>query len=211
MAGPLIVIYNPVCGDKTTKEFFDAHVFPLLSQHGKQPDMIIETLAQEEHPGTILLDYLKSSGSTEEVTVILGSGDGTLHDIINSLASIAQTPVPRIHFALVPCGTANALYSSHFPPPEDASSVEYRLRSVSSYLEGTPSLPLRLAITTLSPAPGASGGATRTPISVVVVSTSLHASILRDSEALRGDVPGIERYSHSNLEKDDEINVLAQV
>lgn len=194
MAGPLIVIYNPTCGDKTTKEFFDAHVFPLLSQHEKQPDKVIETLAHAEHAGTILLDYLKSSRSTAgEVTVILGSGDGTLHDIINTLASIAETPVPRIHFALVPCGTANALYSSHFPPPGDASNVEYRLRSVLSYLEGTPSLPLRLAITTLSPAPGASEGAESTAISVVVVSTSLHASILRDSEALRGEVPGIER------------------
>ncbi|GLB35265.1 putative diacylglycerol kinase catalytic domain [Lyophyllum shimeji] len=193
---PVIAIYNPVCGDGNAKPFLDQHVLPLLSQHGK----IIDTLVATEHAGHaghLLVDFLESREG--DISVVLASGDGTLHEIINTLSSTtlkgprATSPIPRLHFALVPCGTANALYSSLFPPPAESDSVDYRLQSIRSFVESSRTLPLTLAIATLSSPPSV----TKRPqvaISSVVVSTALHATILRDSESLRKDIPGTERF-----------------
>ncbi|KAF9557672.1 hypothetical protein CPC08DRAFT_620534, partial [Agrocybe pediades] len=110
-------------------------------------------------------------------TVVIGSGDGTIHDLIN-----AKYPLP-LKLVIVPSGTANALYASLFHPvqPQD------RLRSVDAYLNKSVPIPLSIARTTIT--------ASQNPIlSVVVVSTSLHASILHHSEALRKEHPGLERF-----------------
>ena len=106
-------------------------------------------------------------------TVILGSGDGTIHDIINS---VRHGPLA---FVLVPCGTANALYSSLFPAGD-------RLQSLHAFLNNGPTRPLSIASTSVN---GASP-----VLSVVVVSTALHASILHHSEALRESHPGLVRF-----------------
>ncbi|KAF8652738.1 hypothetical protein AX16_004235 [Volvariella volvacea WC 439] len=209
MSQHLILIYNPVCGDGTAKSFVHEHVLPLLAHHGKQPDRVIET-QNAQHAGSTLLDYLlpfttpvEASGvavpdSPREFTVILASGDGTLHDIINHLLQHARSNLPRIHFALIPCGTANALYSAHLPPrPEtDITRSDYKLQSLAAYLSSRPPTPLNLAITVISPPPipGKSLKPAETALSTVVISTSLHASILHDSEALRKEMPGIERF-----------------
>ncbi|KIK63829.1 hypothetical protein GYMLUDRAFT_162873 [Collybiopsis luxurians FD-317 M1] len=203
---PTIAIYNPVCGDQTAKTFFEGHVLPLFA-NSPTPLSSIWSTERIGHAGELVLNELEKS--TDALTVILGSGDGTLHEIINHLSSaelrgarIGASP-SKIHLVLVPCGTANALYASLFPPTDaDGSSVAYKLRSVMSYLGGVDShlVPLTLAITTLSPPPTAKAPPKGKPIhcspvaSSVVVSTSLHASILRDSESLRATIPGIERF-----------------
>ena len=116
---PVIAIYNPVCGDGTAQSFFEDHVLPLLSNHGKNVDKCIPTM-YKGHAGQLVLDFVEEqvTGQVEaDITVILGSGDGTLHEIINHLFSAADKrpdPFPKLHFAIVPCGTANALFSSLF-------------------------------------------------------------------------------------------------
>ncbi|OBZ75746.1 Sphingosine kinase 1 [Grifola frondosa] len=195
---PLLVLYNPVCGDGTAQQFFNEHVLPLIASSGKVPDKIAAT-DRAGHSGAIVADFLASAKSP--ATVVLGSGDGTLHEIINVLNSrpLGDTSIPRVSFSLVPCGTANALYSSLFPPSDDDDPLQYKLRSVRAFLSPSPTtVPLNLAITTLSPAP-----TRRTPlqssISVVVASTALHASILHDSESLRASDPSMERFKTAAL------------
>ncbi|KAG5645856.1 hypothetical protein DXG03_005198 [Asterophora parasitica] len=194
---PLITIYNPVCGDRSAQRFVEQHVLPLLAEHGKT----VNTLAPTQHAGhagPLLVDFLESTTDTGSITVVLASGDGTLHEIINHLSLQTRT-MPRFHFVLVPSGTANALYSSVFPPPADSESasddekVEYKLQSVRSFINSGHTIPLTLAIATLSAPPSAK---TRPQVAVssVVVSAALHASILHDSEALREEFPGIERF-----------------
>ncbi|KAF5391842.1 hypothetical protein D9757_001628 [Collybiopsis confluens] len=189
---PTIVIYNPLCGDRTAKTFFDEHVLPLFAKASTPISSIMNT-ERVGHAGELAQNELEKSGET--LTIVLGAGDGTLHEIINHLSNAELKgariggPPTQIHLVLVPCGTANALYASLFPPKGgDSSSVEYKLQSVMSYLKGAdPRLvPLTLAITTLSPPPAVA--------SSVVVSTSIHASILHDSEALRATIPGTERF-----------------
>lgn len=101
------------------------------------------------------------NGLPGEVVVVLGSGDGTLNECITILSSAEFTGArsgapPKVVFVLVPSGTANALYSTLFPPPtEGITDAAYRLQSLKSYLAGAKTIPLTLAITTLSSPPSA--------------------------------------------------------
>ncbi|KAJ3998046.1 ATP-NAD kinase-like domain-containing protein [Lentinula boryana] len=199
---PVIAIYNPVCGDQTAKSFFKEQVFPLCEKSSISVSSILGT-ERINHVGELVQQALEKTQVNEVLTIILGSGDGTLHEMINYLSSTelkgrAGIP-PEIHLVIIPCGTANALYSSLFPanPGEssDTSSIEYRLQSLRSFIKGPDShlVPLTLAITTLS-SPPSTRLRPKAIASTVVVSTSLHASILHDSERLRDEMPGIERF-----------------
>ncbi|EGO21644.1 hypothetical protein SERLADRAFT_474295, partial [Serpula lacrymans var. lacrymans S7.9] len=177
-----LVVYNPVCGDSTAHTFFQEHVLPLLHEHSIATPHIILT-ERPGHAGTAVVDYLTSRADPQaELTIILGSGDGTLHEIINAI-SVSPTKGYFISFVLIPCGTANALYSSFFSPVQGDTTPAYRLQSLHKYLGKFPSTPLTLARTTLvSPE---SDDHPTIAVSAVVASTALHASILLDSESLR--------------------------
>ena len=169
----LIVLINPACGNRSAPSFFNEYVLPLLKAHNISVDHTIQTTSPEHAPSFI-------SQFHESITVILGSGDGTLHEIIN------KVPSQPVHFVLVPCGTANALYSSFFPQQEGQDQVAYRLQSLLSFINKKSPSSLPLATTTFS-------SNSQITLSAVVVSTSLHASILHHSEGLRNQFPGIER------------------
>ncbi|KAF8197381.1 ATP-NAD kinase-like domain-containing protein [Pholiota molesta] len=179
-----LVLANPVCGDATAPAFLGEHVLPLLAANNV-PVLAVVTTTSADHAPALVAQHLDASAAP--LTVVLASGDGTLHDIISALP-----PARPVHFVLVPCGTANALYASLFPPTTPADSdPHYRLQSVRAFIDRKPPTRLSLASTTLS-APGV--GDKSVSVSAVVVSTSLHASILHDSEALRAEHPGIERF-----------------
>ncbi|KAF9459561.1 ATP-NAD kinase-like domain-containing protein [Collybia nuda] len=196
---PLFVLYNPVSGDGTAERFLRDHVVPILSQNGKIVDQVHATQSAT-HAGQLLINFLESrSLGDDEITVILCSGDGTLHDIVNALQSTTsdQSTVDllttHLNFVLVPCGTANALYASLFPLKDsDPSDAVYKLQSLHAYINKRLSgaTPLVLARTTNMMAQKALS----VTIALVVVSTSLHAAILRDSEILRNTMPGVERF-----------------
>ena len=40
---PLLVVYNPVSGDRSSKALFDEHVLPLLAKNNVSPDKIVAT------------------------------------------------------------------------------------------------------------------------------------------------------------------------
>jgi diacylglycerol kinase family enzyme len=194
----LLLIYNPVCGSGSARSIVEEHVISLLERNGKTVDQVSAT-DYAGHAGIIVADYLRKQQTNGRVTIVLASGDGTLHEIVDHLSShsFRNPPVkgslPCISFVLVPCGTANALYSSFFPPrtEDDIAGIQYKLQSLIAYLDGKPTTPLSLAIAKIS-SPG-DRDRSRVTISSVVTSTCLHASILEDSEALRKQMPGIER------------------
>ncbi|PPQ90125.1 hypothetical protein CVT25_012294 [Psilocybe cyanescens] len=166
----LVAIINPASGHNAAEQFFADHVLPLLDN----VDHVLTTNAAG-HAEQFIRDL------PDPLTVVLGSGDGTLHEIINAL------PNRLITFVLVPCGTANALYASLFPPKDDQETTAYKLQSVQAFINKATPVHLSLASTSISGSPTAS-------LSSVVVSTSLHASILHHSEALRQTHPGLERF-----------------
>jgi hypothetical protein len=217
---PLIVVSNPVSGDRTAVNLTTERILPLLASHNIVPHKVAVT-EHVGHAGTLLLSYIDSlapSTCADGITLVLVSGDGTLHEIVNALHSARgkrEDPFPALRIVLIPGGTANAMHSSFFPPsssPTASSAAEPTLlASLLSFLSVTPRLvPLTLAYTRISPpvspnndrpdrgpasvsgSNGSGGGSDI--VSVVVTSTALHAAILYDSEALRASVPGIERF-----------------
>lgn len=196
---PVLVICNPVSGDRSGPALFDDHVLPILAQHHIVPDNVIRT-ERPGHIGSIVFDFLRTTPNSVPFAVILGSGDGTLHELINFLNSQSTTaPLPRIHIALLPCGTANALYSSFFPPSPNDDPVQHKFKSLRAFLSGNDaSHPLNLAVSVLSGPPVSPPSLPSVPkqmsISAVVTSTALHASILHDSEALRASDSTMERF-----------------
>ncbi|KAG2149197.1 ATP-NAD kinase-like domain-containing protein [Suillus clintonianus] len=196
-SSPLLVIYNPVCGNGTAEAFFHEHVFPRLEQAHLQVTQKMSTGAAG-HAGTIVIEFLERYKGN--VTVILGSGDGTLHEIINALSLVALKGVREnivsssIRVVLVPCGTANALYYSLFKSTSMHEGPSYKLKSLDAFIKGSNVVPLTLAITTLSSPPSSKQSCSKVAVSAVVTSTALHASILHDSESLRKEVPDIERF-----------------
>ncbi|KAG1778607.1 ATP-NAD kinase-like domain-containing protein [Suillus placidus] len=197
---PLLVMYNPVCGNGTAEAFFNEHVFPRLEEAHIQVTQKLVTGAAG-HAGTIVLEFLERYEGN--VTVILGSGDGTLHEIINALSLVALKGVREnvvsssVRVVLVPCGTANALYCSLFKPTSTNEGPAYKLKSLEAFIRGSNVVPLTLAITTLSSPPSSKQSCFKIAVSAVVTSTALHASILHDSESLRKEVPDIERFKVS--------------
>lgn len=211
---PLIVVYNPVSGDRTAEKLTTETILPLLASHNVNPDKVAAT-EYAGHAGTLLLSYIDSlspSARAEGITLVLVSGDGTLHEIANALHSSQdkqQGTYPSLRIVLIPGGTGNALHSTFFPPQASSTSSTAEptlLGSLLSFLSATPRLiPLTFAHTSISlpvPPPNNEKKSEGSPasagsddvISIVVTSTALHAAILHDSEALRASVPGIERF-----------------
>jgi hypothetical protein len=214
---PLIVVSNPVSGDHSAVNLTTDRVLPLLAAHNIVPDKVAVT-EHVGHAGTLLLSYIDSlapSTRADGITLVLVSGDGTLHEIVNALHSARdkrEDPFPSLRIVLIPGGTANAMHSTFFPPsssPSASSAAEPTLlASLLSFLSATPRLvPLTLAYTRISPpvspdndkldrdpASVSSSSSSDDIVSVVVTSTALHAAILYDSEALRASMPGVERF-----------------
>jgi len=70
----------------------------------------------------------------------------------------------------------------------------YKLKSLEAFIRDSNIVPLTLAITTISSPQSTQQSCHKVAISAVVTSTALHASILHDSESLRKEMPGIERF-----------------
>lgn len=195
----LLVIYNPVCGHGDGQALFEGTVLPMLRDAGRIPDKIVAT-THSGHAGEVVVEFLQQT--TGPVSIVLGSGDGTLHEILCALHAAAVPQADRhITFALVPCGTANALFSSLFPitPAEDEQLKASKTHSLRALLSSKPksgqSRPLRLAKTSFLAARDiAPTLSTPSSVAAVVTSTSFHAGILHDSESLRASNPGIERF-----------------
>ncbi|KAH8829703.1 hypothetical protein DL96DRAFT_1527404 [Flagelloscypha sp. PMI_526] len=180
----LVLIVNPVSGDKSSKAYVEEHVLPAISAAGSTVDKTFETKVDMSQTAAEISDYLLSTkGQVSKVVIV--SGDGTLSELPPS-PEVADF---KLDLALIPAGTANALYSSIFPPP-----LENKLLSLQSLLSSGPSKPLTLGIASLAAPPEAKTGSSIAGLSCVVASTSLHASILYDSESLRDQHPSIERF-----------------
>lgn len=125
------------------------------------------------------------------VIAIIG-GDGTLHDLVNGIMQLEPHATTRgVRFALVPSGTANAVYHSLFP--ETCSKVGDnfdRFLSVKEALNDPGSL-APLSTCRISTEPGLN------PVyACVVASTCLHADILEtaSTKEMREAYPGVERF-----------------
>jgi len=216
MSSQVLIISNPASGDRTGPQLLSAHVLPLLDAHAI-PCTVKETTAPN-HAGELALHFLSSLPShAGPVTVVIGGGDGTLHEVVNALLktpeSKAKLPTEGLRFVILPLGTANALYYSFFPPstslsqgvqkllvsvPED---VKPKLLSLAEFLLSATAgkgshQRLTLAKTSFT-SPSSDVEPPEPIISAVVTSTALHAAILDTAESLRDQFPGVERFKEA--------------
>ncbi|EJD05657.1 uncharacterized protein FOMMEDRAFT_152990 [Fomitiporia mediterranea MF3/22] len=197
MSDSLILIINPKCGDEQGPDFVDEHVIPLLSGKGIHIDRQIVTTAPG-HGGLEVVNFINGHKEHSSISIILASGDGTLHEIINSVHNASFVHELQISVALVPTGTANALYSSLFSHAlaglqgGSITPIDYKLHSVKSLLNGRRNIsPLTITKATVR---SSANEITASSFAAVVTSTALHASILHDSESLREQVPDLSRF-----------------
>ncbi|RXK38171.1 hypothetical protein M231_04545 [Tremella mesenterica] len=286
------IIINPAAGSGQAVQFVDEHVTPLLDVLGEKYEIhhtqqagdgarialdihrsnhtfkeSITTGASSAGGREQSYDEVEESGSFERgnktVRVVIVGGDGTTHEVIEGLCStLTMEEIGRWEIVVIPCGTANALFHTLFPPTQPFSpppllvpylqnkpmEITHKLSTLLSALSGNPNLRrLPLTRTTLLPPSPVDfqpnhpdfikfSGSTPQPSSFpiihdtsltnrnlgdssstqrilghsesgedlvnkvktiyshIVLSTSLHASILDTSESLRVTHPGIERF-----------------
>lgn len=124
------------------------------------------------------------------VVAVVG-GDGSLNELVNGIMQLEPHATTRgIRLALVPAGTANAVYHSLFPETcKDPTNFD-RFLSVKAALRHPGTL-APLSICRVMTAPDA-----KPVYSCVVTSTCLHANILEtaSTEEMRKAYPGVERF-----------------
>lgn len=101
----LLVISNPVCGARTGHAFVTDHVVPRLAAASRPIDALITT-DSAGHAGRAVVEYLETRPE-EQLDVVLSSGDGTLHEVVNAVRDHGGNR--QVRLVLVPSGTANAL------------------------------------------------------------------------------------------------------
>lgn len=202
----LHVVINPASGGRSAEQILVDEVHPLISNHSAAAGhRVIEYRTQCEGDAArigreILAAEKECGGGTSRETAILIAalgGDGTTHELLNGLVEVstedaptAKSAIPYADMAIIPTGTANALYASLYAKQYGAEQVGTdRLRSLRALLDGTQK-PYALALSAVT-----LDGADKPPILAhLITSHALHASILADSEALREAHPGLERF-----------------
>nr|WVH01964.1 acylglycerol kinase [Naematelia aurantialba] len=203
------LIVNPVAGQGKAPEFVQKYVVPLLDKLGL-PFQLHETKGVRD-AGRIGAELLL--GNAPPFKVVVAGGDGTAHEMIEGVLGAERETdkdgLGRWELIILPLGTANALFSSLFPPPPRPPTsrmakyvtehlgvtdpdVPYQLSSLLASLEGVTE-PRRLPITLTSLQSPTSSTSDPIP-SHIELSTALHAAILADSESLRAAYPGLERF-----------------
>lgn len=191
---PLILISNPKSGDGKGPSFVQTHVLRTLKENSVPVNEFVVTNGPG-NAGEEALKFLEGHQESEEIAIVVSGGDGTVHEIVNALCSVAHRLLrpQRVLFAIIPTGTANALYSSSFPAASvEQTETNYKLQSLVALLSGRQGLRRLSIIKTQTK--NQHGQDEATIYSAVVTSTSLHASILHDSEALRSQIPDMSRF-----------------
>ncbi|CAD6898894.1 unnamed protein product [Tilletia controversa] len=227
----LHVVLNPASGlPGLSRTLFENQIAPLLVQHSHINVVKHETRSEGDgvRIGREVRDAIAQSFSPFPTvyTVLLG-GDGTTHEFLNGLilkeedSESSEASLIDVQLAVVPTGTANALYAGLYPPGSEGTHEssdgqgehDWRLRSVRALLNSLkmtdansttapPSALVPLTLTRTSATPVRSGdgdnegpgSSQRTSLAHIITSHALHAAILHDSEALRAEFPGIERF-----------------
>ena len=185
----MLIISNPNAGKKQGPDFIRQHVTWFIDEF--LPPTVVPEVKQttkEGDAGAFALEYIQQNIGKERITIIVSGGDTTIHEIIQHAEGSLQTKThfPRVEIALLPMGTANALYYSEFPPDRTGDicqtfdpRVQRRLAaldketrsnllSLSALCSNLPSTPLTVARSSIY---DARGTVTTSVFSVVVVSS----------------------------------------
>lgn len=179
----VIALCNPQAGHLKAGQLLDQLIRPLF-QRLSIPLEVYKTTQPGDAASFGQQLRARSTLAGVSLIVVLG-GDGTTHELIQGLVPgfnevDAASMTAAYHLALIPLGTANALYHYLFP-----SAAATKFASLQASLQSTNSIPLPLLDVAVNQ---------QHLFAHVVASTALHASILHDSEQMRASIPGLERF-----------------
>lgn len=200
----LLIIVNPESGDKKNVIDIAASALPLLKGITYQ----LKVSDDVAHVRTLARDFAEGG---EGSSILIAGGDGTVHEVINTLVldGPPHRPPKTWNLVLWPGGTANALYASifsssapnpthqHLLPDGIDQQTAYKLKSVLAFIHSrSPSASSPARRLTLAATEVFDDKSTRVDheISVVVSSASLHAAILKSAEDLRDSDPTLGRF-----------------
>jgi diacylglycerol kinase family enzyme len=120
----MLIISNPVAGDKKGSLLLKEYVIPLLKRH-TSPGLPIdfEETSAPGDAGVIASRYLKSITEEtikEDPVIVISGGDTTIKELVNGITGIKQPTT----VVIIPSGTANALYHSLFPSNVREASIQ---------------------------------------------------------------------------------------
>lgn len=235
MAPQIEIVLNPVSGSKLAVSLVEKHIKHLLLSSLDNSDLSRIRVRQTESEGdgkrigtAIAREHLAPVCTTRReptVDIVVIGGDGTTHELLNGFFleegadddsdSQGRGKALNVRLAIVPGGTANALYSAMYADAwtqevqqqvATASSVdelgadvlEVMLRSVRSLASSLSSeatdageklVPLPMMLNYFPKTQ-------QTTISHLVTSHALHAAILHDADTpeMRSKHKGIERF-----------------
>lgn len=189
------IIVNPASGSRLAEQLYKEHVLPTIQSHAPTVKVVQHRTEATGDGVNVIKRILAASPADKELSLVLLGGDGTTHEVLNGLvvassdSNAHSVPIPA-RIAVVPAGTANALYASLYAKQEGEGYEGDKLRSLRAMLTGKAEThPLALSAVTVGAQKGKEG-----MLAHLITSHALHASILSDSEALRSEHPGIERF-----------------
>ncbi len=202
------VVLNPAAGSGLAESVYTTHLVPLL---GADELRVHRTTSAGDgvRIGRTLIHTHTSLHPTTPLDIILVGGDGTTHEILNGILLSSALGSVQVRLAVVPAGTANALFAALYPEhwmqdvqhrvaaahstaELDASVVDVMLRSVKSLAaslrsgtQGCVDLPLMHVDL-----------GSKQIVAHLVTSHALHAAILHDADtpAMRARHTGIDRF-----------------
>lgn len=233
------IVLNPASGCQLSQSLVDLHIKPLLVSCSRSSVEVVIRRTEGEGDGVrigreIRQEWMSFGVERGMVDIVLVGGDGTTHELLNGLyLALPQSTGTNemeeedgeekgkvvVRLALVPGGTANALYSALYPKLwtqevqqsvattksiQDVSDsvIQVMLKSVSSLATSLSStvqssaqeerlcvLPLMLNTLT-------NKEENKQLLSHLVTSHALHAAILYDADTptMRRQYAGIERF-----------------
>ncbi|WFC97345.1 hypothetical protein MYAM1_000055 [Malassezia yamatoensis] len=179
---PWAVVWNGNAGDGQAKQFLDQDVRRYVEESLEKDHQQVTYFQTEADSGArrIAQRLCKEKG----LRVVLLGGDGTVHEFLEGALQGGAHQLHPIQLVIFPTGTANALYASLYRPVVRAEDKDDWRWLAMHCANGAQSYPLTLM--------RIDSGDTR--YACVVVSHALHAAILRDSESLRAEHPGLDRF-----------------
>ncbi|WFD20506.1 hypothetical protein MCAP1_002752 [Malassezia caprae] len=179
------VVYNPAAGHGLAELMIREYIQPRLNMWKKLKLDRPEPIYHVTNPIKGARDAVRHlSPSSQTSTLIVLGGDGTTHEILEEAMQRFNSDLSNLQLVLVPTGTGNALYQSYFGPGT-SSGDQWRLRSFEAFLQGDVQSLVPLTLLQVEP---------NHRLATAVTSHALHAAILRDSEVLRTEHPGVERF-----------------
>ena len=141
----------------------EVHLLWLLKTNNVPIARLIKT-ESAGHAGTVVFNFVDSTVSGL-LDIITASGDRSIYKIISTIALAPsyknrspENPA-QVNLGLVPCGMANALYSSLFLPKPDVDLVQDKLQGIHEFIKRAKRVPLTLAITDIISLPSGKGSA----------------------------------------------------